>query len=86
MTQGSIPEYTEAVRERYLRASKKEKARRLDEFLSVTRYLPHRSHPHRVPAQSSTLPPNPLPGSTMIRPRVTWQGLRAGQCERTTEH
>jgi len=77
MTRGSIQEYTEAVRERYLRASKKEKGRILDEFVSVTRYLPHRSHPHRIPAQSSTLPPNPLPGSTMIRSPVTWQGVRA---------
>jgi len=35
MTQGSIREYTEAVRERYMRASKKEKGRVLDEFTAV---------------------------------------------------
>jgi hypothetical protein len=38
MTRGSIQEYTEAVRERYLRASKKEKERILDEFVNVTGY------------------------------------------------
>ena len=38
MTRGSIHEYTEAVRERYLRASKKEKGRILDEFVNVTGY------------------------------------------------
>ena len=32
MTQGSIKEYAEAVRERYFPASKKEKDRILDEF------------------------------------------------------
>ncbi len=35
MTRGSIREYTEAVQERYLRASKKEKGRILDEFTKV---------------------------------------------------
>ena len=35
MTRGSIREYTEAVRGRYLRASKKEKGRILDEFTKV---------------------------------------------------
>ena len=38
MTRGSIREYTQAVRERYLRASKKEKGKILDEFVSVTGY------------------------------------------------
>ncbi len=36
MTRGSIREYTEAVRERYLRESKKEKGKILDEFIKVT--------------------------------------------------
>ena len=36
MTRGSIGEYTEAVRERYLRASKKERGKILDEFTKVT--------------------------------------------------
>ena len=36
MTRGSIQEYTEAVRERYLRASKPEKGKILDEFTKVT--------------------------------------------------
>ena len=35
MTRGSIREYTEAVRGRYLRASKKEKGKILDEFTQV---------------------------------------------------
>ena len=35
MTRGSIREYTDAVRGRYLRASKKEKSRILDEFIKV---------------------------------------------------
>ena len=35
MTRGSIREYTEAVRGRYLLASKKEKGRILDEFTKV---------------------------------------------------
>ncbi|MBA7669793.1 hypothetical protein ES703_77927 [subsurface metagenome] len=38
MTRGSIREYTEAVRGRYLRASKKEKGRILDEFSKVIGY------------------------------------------------
>ena len=38
MTRGSIQEYTEAIRGRYLRASKKEKGRILDEFTKVTGY------------------------------------------------
>jgi len=36
MTRGSIQEYTEAVRERYLGGSKKEKGKILDEFTKVT--------------------------------------------------
>ena len=36
MTRGSIREYTEAVRGRYLRGSKKEKGKILDEFTKVT--------------------------------------------------
>ena len=36
MTRGSIREYTEAVRGRYLRTSKKEKGKILDEFTKVT--------------------------------------------------
>jgi len=36
MTRGSIQEYTEAVRERYLLASRKEKGKILDEFTKVT--------------------------------------------------
>ncbi len=38
MTRGSIKEYIEAVRWRYLRANKKEKGRILDEFTKVTGY------------------------------------------------
>jgi len=35
MTRSSIREYTEAVRERYLHGSKKEKGKILDEFTKV---------------------------------------------------
>ena len=38
MTRASILEYVKAVRGRYLRASKKEKGRILDEFTKVTGY------------------------------------------------
>ena len=38
MTRGSILEYAEAVRWRYLKARKKEKGRILDEFTQVTGY------------------------------------------------
>jgi len=38
MTRASIREYTEAVRGRYLQASKKEKGKILDEFTKVTGY------------------------------------------------
>ena len=38
MTRTSIREYTEAVRRRYLRSSKKDKGKILDEFTQVTEY------------------------------------------------
>ena len=38
MTRGSIREYTEAVRGRYLRISKKDKGMSLDEFTKVIGY------------------------------------------------
>ena len=38
MTRGSVKEYVEALRERYRRASRKEKGRILDEFTQVTGY------------------------------------------------
>jgi len=38
MTRGSIREYVEAVKERYLRATKKERGRILNEFATVTGY------------------------------------------------
>ena len=55
MTRGSIKEYTEAVRGRYIRASKKEKGKILDEFTEVVGYhrkaairLLHRTNQVRV--------------------------------------
>jgi len=55
MTRGSIREYTEAVRGRYLRASKKEKGKVLDEFTEVVGchrkadiHLLHRTNQVRV--------------------------------------
>jgi len=38
MTRGSVEEYVTAVQERYRRASRREKARLLDEFTQVTGY------------------------------------------------
>jgi len=38
MTRGSVEEYAKAVRERYQRASRKEKKRILDEFTRVSGY------------------------------------------------
>ncbi len=38
MTQGSIRQYTEAVRWRYLRSAKRAKGKILDEFTKVTGY------------------------------------------------
>ncbi len=38
MTRGSIKEYIEAIRWRYLRGKKKEKGKILDEFTQVTGY------------------------------------------------
>ena len=38
MTRGSVKEYAEAVRERYLKADRKEKTQLLDEFVRVTGY------------------------------------------------
>ena len=52
MTQGSIWEYTEAVRGRYLRAGKKEKGRIPDEFTQVTGY--HRKAAIRLLRQRSS--------------------------------
>ena len=55
LTRGSIREYIEAVRERYLRATKREKGLILDEFIQVTGY--HRKaavrllHRDRLPRQ-----------------------------------
>ena len=46
MTRGSIKEYTEAVRGRYIRASKKEKGKILDEFTEVVGY--HRKAAIRI--------------------------------------
>jgi hypothetical protein len=39
MTRGSIREYTQAVRVRYLRASKKGKRKILDEFTEVNKIM-----------------------------------------------
>ena len=38
MTRGSVKEYAEAIRERYRRASRREKGHMLDEFTQVTGY------------------------------------------------
>ncbi len=51
MTRTSIREYTEAIRERYLRAPRKEKSKILDEFTRVTRY--HRKSAIRLLHQTN---------------------------------
>jgi hypothetical protein len=53
MTWGSVQEYTEAVRGRYLRVSKKEKGRILDEFTKVVGC--HRKAAIRLLRQGSQL-------------------------------
>jgi len=63
MTRGSIGEYTEAVRCRYLRVTKKEKGRILDEFTQVTGY--HRKSAVRRLRRGN----QPLPGKRRGRPR-----------------
>ena len=63
MTRGSIGEYTEAVRERYFRALKKEKGRILDEFESVMAY--HRKAVIRLLHRGNL----PRTGNTRGRPR-----------------
>lgn len=62
MTRGSIREYVEAVRPRYLKASKAERTRMLDEFCQSTGY--HRKSAVRVLRQLPAKAPKP-PG----RPR-----------------
>jgi hypothetical protein len=51
MTQRSIREYTKAIRERYRRALRKEKGKRLDEFTKVTGY--HRKSAIRLLHQTN---------------------------------
>ncbi len=51
MTRTSIREYTEAIRERYLRAPRKEKSKILDEFTKVTGY--HRKSAIRLLHQTN---------------------------------
>jgi len=55
MMRGSIQEYREAVRERYLRAGKKGKGRILDEFVNVTGY--HRKSAIRLLRRKRHEPP-----------------------------
>jgi hypothetical protein len=52
MTRTSIREYTEAIRERYLRVPRKEKGKILDEFTKVTGY--HRKSAIRLLHQANT--------------------------------
>jgi len=63
VTRGSIREYTEAVRGRYLRAARREKGRILDEFTQVTGY--HRKAAIRRLRRGS----QPQPGKRRGRPR-----------------
>jgi len=63
MTRGSIQEYTEAVRGRYLGAAKKEKGRILEEFTQVTGY--HRKAAIRLMRRGNS----PRPVNRRGRPR-----------------
>lgn len=66
MTRASIQEYTEAVRWRYLRGTKKDKGKILDEFTKVTGY--HRKAAIRLLHQVnkvSTMKKRGRPGSTV---------------------
>jgi len=63
MTRGSIREYIEAVRSRYLRAGKKEKGLILDEFTQVTGY--HRKAAVRLMRRGKS----PRPVNHRGRPR-----------------
>ena len=60
MTRASMREYSEAVRWRYLQASKKEKGKILDEFTKVTGY--HRKAIIRLLHQVNQLNANRKPG------------------------
>jgi len=78
MTRGSIREYTEAVRGRYLGASKKEKGRILDEFTHVTGY--HRKAAIRLLSRGNESGTNKRHGrprqynaSVAGALRVTWE-------------
>lgn len=61
MTRGSVKEYMEAVRGRYLKAARKEKGRILDEFVQVTGH--HRKAAIRLLSQGyQKSPPSHRPG------------------------
>jgi len=69
VTRGSIREYTEAVRGRYLRGGRREKGKILDEFIRVTGY--HRKAAIRRLRQGS----QPQPGRRRGRPRRYGPGV-----------
>ena len=71
MTRGSVKEYVEAIRHRYRRASRPEKARLLDEFTQVTGY--HRKSAIRRLAQTEAK------GKGVPAGRSKQYGLRAAE-------
>ena len=78
MTRASIREYTEAVRWRYLRASRKEKGKILDEFTKVTGYhrkavirLVHRQNQSGVKKKRGS--PRQYSATVVGALRVTWE-------------
>ena len=78
MTRGSIREYAQAVRERYLLASKKEKGRILDEFTRVTGHhrkavirLLHRRYQHGAEKRRGR--PRRYGAAVIGALRVTWE-------------
>jgi len=71
MTRGSVKEYVEAIRHRYRRASRPEKARLLDEFTQVTGY--HRKSATRRLAQTEAK------GKGVPAGRSKQYGLRAAE-------
>jgi hypothetical protein len=82
MTRGSIQEYTEAVRGRYLGAAKKEKGRILDEFTQVTGY--HRKAAVRLlrRGKSPRSSIGDAPGVMVLRwlRRLSWPGKPPTAC------
>ncbi len=80
MTRGSIREYAQAVRERYLRSPKTEKDKILDEFTKVTAY--HRKGAIRLLHQTN----KPMAYKKRGRPRQYNASVVWGTTGRLGDH